>query len=75
MEDPGVDDHVVPHVAVRLGDAAVDDLQRLPGHGEGHLALRHRHPVVVHLVDGELLVGEQGLGQQGADRLAPGRPS
>ena len=44
---PGVDDHVVLHVVVRHGDAAVPDLP-----------LSDRHPVVVHLLLIELK-GEQ----------------
>ena len=49
-QDPGVDDHVVLHVVVRHGDAAVP-----------HLPLGHGHPVVVHLLLGELVVLVESL--------------
>ena len=52
VEDPGVDDHVVLDVVVRHRDAAV-----------AHLPLGHGHPVVVHLLLRELVVGVQSLGR------------
>ena len=50
LEDAGVDDDVV--LDVGDGEAAIDNLP-----------LRHGHPVVVHLLLRELLVGVQGLGK------------
>ena len=50
VEDPGVDDHVVLDVVVRHRDATVP-----------HLSLRHRHPIVVHLLFRELVICVQSL--------------
>ena len=58
VEDPGVDDHVVLDVVVRHRDAAV-----------AHLPLGHGHPVVVHLLLRELVVGVQGLGRLSQHQL------